>query len=339
MDTKFLPASTDPDEIQWIMQLASDFSSCDAYRQYALWLDKRDRQKADFIRAVERAFFDHRDAGSFPTPSSDDEVWLNSIGFRLLSGILELNLLSATKTIFTWTRPIVTIRTVSTDESSLPVGTSKFGGRPDVPDGFVWPKCNLGPMGFMGQIAFKDIRHSQATARFGLPADGLLLLFVFQGDGVQPGVVDRHGDHWREIEGLTRGIFVNGGTRLHRHTPEVELDEWNELLPCCALHMADGLDLPEAKDTEDAVLIAADEDWQVSDLRNKINQAEHWLMGYPVHGRTDNTSPGKDWTGLITLGSDNNLGWNWCDGEHLDVYIQRDSIIDGTFASIYGYAS
>jgi uncharacterized protein YwqG len=339
MNTTFLPASTDVDEVQWITQLASDFGSRHAYKQYALWLEERNRQKADCIRAVERAFFEHRDAGGFPAPNSDSEVWLNSIGLQLLSGILELNLLSTMKAIFEWTRPIVTIETVPTDESSIPVGTSKFGGRPDVPNGFAWPKCDLGPMGFMGQIAFKNLRHSQATSRFGLPTDGLLLLFVFQGDGIQPGVVERRGDRWREIEGLTRGIFVKGGIRLHRHAPEVKLDEWNELLPCCALHMADGLDLPKAKDTEDAVLIAADEDWQVSDLRNKINQSEHWLMGYPVHGRTDNTSPGKDWTGLITLGSDDNLGWNWCDGEHLDVYIHGESIKDGTFAKIYGYAS
>jgi len=339
MNTMFMPASTDADEIKWIEQLAANFGSRDAFRQYALWLDERNRQKADCVRAVESAFFEHADTSSFPTAGANSEVWLNSIGVRLLSGMLELKLTSAARPIFEWTRPVVTIKTVPTDESSMTVGTSKFGGRPDVPDGFAWPECDLGPMGFMGQIAFHDIRHSQATARFVLPADGMLSLFVFQDDGIQPGVLERHGDRWREIEGLTRAIFVPGGTRLHRHTPEVELSEWNELLPCCALQMADGLDLPEAKDTEDALLIAADEDRQISELRNKINQSEHWLMGYPVHGRTDNTSPGKDWTGLITLGSDDNLRWNWCDGEHLDVYIHGDSIKDGTFAQVYGYAS
>lgn len=80
----------------------------------------------------------------------------------------------------------------------------------------------------------------------------------------------------------------------------------------------------------------------IHNLRSKLMLLRPGLssmMGYPIHGRTSNTSPGPDWLSLFTLGSDDNLSWSWCDGQHLDVYIHVDSLKNRTFERVYGYAS
>ena len=48
-----------------------------------------------------------------------------------------------------------------THEDQIPIGSSKFGGSPDVPAGFVWPQTshpqNPAHMEFVGQIQLSDL--------------------------------------------------------------------------------------------------------------------------------------------------------------------------------------
>ena len=222
------------------------------------------------------------------------------------------------------------------------MGTSKFGGLPDVPQGFQWPTCSRGPLGFAAQINFAEIAHSQATARFGLPKSGIMLVFAYtDGDeGIEPGVLEKVNGKFQEIPALTQIVYVRDTAKLHRHQPKVQLSEFNQVLPSYALRMRDSLDLPRADDVTNKkeILDAVGQIYKDDLLRYKINKSTHWLMGYSVHGRTDNTSPGPNWRNLMTLGS-GDPGWSWCDGEHLDIYIHRDLLKDGTFKKIYGYAA
>ena len=48
-------------------------------------------------------------------------------------------------------RPTVGIRTKSSDDKNLKVGTSKIGGKPDLPKNFEWPKADGKPMLFCAQ--------------------------------------------------------------------------------------------------------------------------------------------------------------------------------------------
>jgi uncharacterized protein YwqG len=48
-------------------------------------------------------------------------------------------------------------RTPVADDSKIPVGSSKFGGAPDVPAGFVWPHWQKKPLTFMAQIRLADV--------------------------------------------------------------------------------------------------------------------------------------------------------------------------------------
>ena len=60
------------------------------------------------------------------------------------------------------------------DGEEVPVGASKFGGRPDLPPDYAWPRCEDGFLEFIGQINLSelpDVPHA-------LPTSGLLSLFA-----------------------------------------------------------------------------------------------------------------------------------------------------------------
>jgi uncharacterized protein YwqG len=66
-------------------------------------------------------------------------------------------------------------------DSRLVVGSSRLGGQPDLPDGFMWPSVKEKPMSFIAQICLEDI------AGFGpaqnLPSSGTLSFFYDSSQG------------------------------------------------------------------------------------------------------------------------------------------------------------
>ncbi|HUR54326.1 MAG TPA: DUF1963 domain-containing protein [Gemmataceae bacterium] len=105
-------------------------------------------------------------------------------------------------------RPCVNAESARRPDRAIPVGHSKLGGRPDVPDGFEWPARRGVPCWFLAQIDLAALRRPAAplpsraasavrrpvrrpTARpldagFRLPRAGLLSFF-YHDDGGPPG--------------------------------------------------------------------------------------------------------------------------------------------------------
>lgn len=50
---------------------------------------------------------------------------------------------------------------------------SRYGGKPDVPEGFVWPWANAEPLDFLAQVALEEL----PDVNHGLPREGTLLFF------------------------------------------------------------------------------------------------------------------------------------------------------------------
>ncbi|WP_390821199.1 DUF1963 domain-containing protein [Tuwongella immobilis] len=238
-----------------------------------------------------------------------------------------------------WVRPIVTITAQECSLASLPLGESRFLGAPDLPAGFSWPVCAHGPLIFQAQINLSDLRHSVATHRFGLPSDGWLVLFAFDDEitGYQPGVVSRGADRvYKEVPDLTLLTYIPASAELVRFALPTGMRPWNHADFACSLTFGESLDIPWGYDTDDPRL----HDEGVSEWMASMRGG--WgckLMGYPWHGRTENTSPGPDWRNLITLGSIQETGWSWCDGQHLDVYVHEDGLRNRSFHPFYGYAA
>lgn len=63
------------------------------------------------------------------------------------------------------------------DEDSLPVGTSKLGGRPDLPLNIEWPLSGFDqPMEFIGQFNLEEVHQADVAGQ--MPTKGVVFLFL-----------------------------------------------------------------------------------------------------------------------------------------------------------------
>ncbi len=335
-------ATHNPEETKLLSRITDNLSNPDAYAEYADWLSVSDPETAAFVRA-------YSDCISNGTTPPDDtprnQSWLNLLGvtmgrdydcwFDLCSEIPEAERRLAES----WIRPIVTMLPRVSTLAEIPLGASRFLGAPDLPKGFDWPTCAHGSLHFQAQINLHEIRTSVATYRYGLPTEGWLVLFAFDDceTGIQPGVVEKGDDGaWRQIPDLTHLIYLPASTKLERTKVPPDTIHWKGEDHVCKVFFGETLDLPSARDTEDPRLINS----PIADLIDQ--QRGRWrskLMGYPMHSRTDNTSPGPDWLNLFTFGSDDQTEWSWCDGCFLDVYVRGDGFTNRSFAPFFGYAA
>jgi uncharacterized protein YwqG len=72
-------------------------------------------------------------------------------------------------------RPAIALSATRLVDEEIPLGASKFGGAPDVPEGFVWPTWNEKPLGFLAQINLEEVGPFDVEKQ--LPQSGLLSFF------------------------------------------------------------------------------------------------------------------------------------------------------------------
>jgi len=75
--------------------------------------------------------------------------------------------------------PMVRIYAKPAEDEAIPIGASKLGGQPDLPEGVEWPAWHE-PMGFLGQFNLAEVAPHDTEAA--LPTAGLLSFF-FETDG------------------------------------------------------------------------------------------------------------------------------------------------------------
>lgn len=337
-------ATLDILEATLLSRISEKFAQRETFAEYANWLSDVDAEASAFVRAYSEHAFDGSPIP--PRVPHRSDAWHRMLGYSIgetgrswHESILEVPVPART-VVESLVRPIVTMAAHVCTVAELPLGGSRFLGAPDLPEEFTWPRCARGPLRFQAQIDLRDLRHSVATQRYGLPVDGWLVLFAFDDDGetgIQPGIVDRDDEgNWTEIPDLTHVAYIPGSAQLVRFPIPAETVSWKGEDFACIVTFGESLDVPWAADTDDHQLKDNDvADW-MDDMRGGWVSK---LMGYPMHCRTDNTSPGPDWLNLFTLGSDDETGWSWCDGEHLDVFVHGDGLKNRSFRPFYGYAA
>jgi uncharacterized protein YwqG len=189
--------------------------------------------------------------------------------------------------------------------------TSRFGGVPLVPQGFVWPTHDTGEYLFLGQINFSEISHTQQS----LPKTGLLSLFyasddegeVFWGDN---GYI--LGYFFPDLEGLTLSPEGNPKSKSKKMT------------------FQEGVSIPLHEELRS--------DWPFDtdvfyDLRDLKSASEDYLLGYPSHySLAYDPTPGEDWVSLLTLTSHDELDWCWHDGDKLMIFIEKEKLAKQDFS-------
>jgi len=267
-------------EAKLLSRISENLFQRETFAEYVTWLSAIDPKATAFVRAYSKHAFDglpipapvlhrssawHRMLGySIDSMPSRSSAWLRKLGISSggakhswhqntgkISG-------PALRAVESWVRPIVTMVAEESTVTALPLGSSRFLGAPDLPAGFTWPMCGLGPLRFQAQIDLRELRHSVTTQRYGLPADGWLVLFAFDDDGqtgIQPGVVERDSEgSLREIPGLTLVAYIPASAELLRFRVPAETVSCKGADFVCRVKFGEALDVPSAADTEDRQL-------------------------------------------------------------------------------------
>ena len=267
---------------------------------------------------------------------------------------------NAAENILKMVRPCYRIERTLTTEDNLSIGTSRFGGSPDVPDGFEWPICGGGKnpeaMEFVGQLRLKDL---PAGVSEPLPRDGLLSFFTrwsesrvfFYPEGTS---LTRALSPNPPVAAPPSGFFKSLFAELKRNP-----DPHKTYRPC-ALTFVPALSLPDGSSSliEDLQLSHADaESYMESVLDHPVTQ--HQMFGYatPVQNemelecdyvrkgqemRWDSSrdrfiSATHDWILLLQIDTDDypeGPGWMWGDAGMVYFWIHRDDLVSGFFDKV-----
>lgn len=260
-------------------------------------------------------------------------------------------------------RPAADLRSTRTDDSSIPVGASKFAGSPDVPIGFEWPTKEKRPLAFLAQINFQQI---PALGGGVAPPDGLGTLLFFYDLEEQPwGFDPKHAGGWRVIH-------VPPDTAIKRYEPPpgTFADQMHSSVvdarPSLSLKWHTPHDIPELGDD------TPDDHWEhMDELIKSVHGADPlWVhdmsrvFGYPdvrqspMEGECQLASNGincgssllfidsirakflekgvKDWQLLAQFGSvQDGPGWEWADVGYLYFWIRRQELEELDFDNVW----
>jgi len=232
MEAQLSVAATLPGEFDHLAAVIASMQDHAKKRVYANWLIQQGDPRGAFVNDV----LDHWDRGTpeLPTNDSLNMVWQRTSGITLMQKLRSEKLDGLVK-LFDVARPALMINP-KLAERELPVGTSKFGGAPDLVEGEAWPEFNGNLHSFICQINLAEIASTQVSRK--LPPKGLLSFFIFD-DPIESGQPGADGE-----PGAWKVLFAPDVNALHRKPPHKAFDEGNFLAPECELEFEETLDLP-----------------------------------------------------------------------------------------------
>jgi uncharacterized protein (TIGR02996 family) len=310
-------------ESDWLTRIVSNLADDELKLVYADWLEDREDERAQFLRAFVAA---SRTMKRKAFPSADDlpEEWLELIGFRLLQRIAVEKTPALKGPVLRFARPALRLKQSDAGEPTL--GASKIGGLPDLPPGFRWPigdDCRAtyndsttgvrDLAGFVAQINFAEIAHTQAM--HGLPATGLLSFWCFQ---------DMEHD-CPDIVGVKVAYFPDA-TRLRRTESPAQLIGGNEVMPVVRLTFEETLDLPEPRGALWYQDLIPDPEVEYEVLEELRTRNFRNFLGYGRSTSGGDPTPSRDWRHLIVL--------NNAPGCQLHIQLHQDDLAALNFDAI-----
>lgn len=255
-------------------------------------------------------------------------------------------------------KPCVHImRTPLNDLDTLPIGASRLGGNPDLPDGFSWSFYKHDPLTFIAQFRLSEIAPYDPDSL--LPSRGLLYFFFLKDSLLWGNYEDR--DRWSVV------YIENEDIKLIR-TPhpivEAELTHIDSL-PAHKITLLSRLSLPILQYGEDQYFdlnFESDEEleayWKLQKSLLPEPEVRHQILGYPIciqhHVEWEcvlNSQPEdkrerlqedlnkvenryramQDWQFLFQIDTDDSLKVMWGDVGTLYVCIPKVSLTQGHF--------
>jgi uncharacterized protein YwqG len=267
---------------------------------------------------------------------------------------------SIAETIRGLVRPCYRLTPTPVSDEPLPIGTSRFGGLPDVATGFVWPTLATSKepavMEFVGQIKVQDLPSPVPEA---LPPQGLLLFFTRWGEGrvffypegtpLQRAVSPRP-----PVAAAPTGILQKIFPGLARKP------EPHRAYRPCTLTFAAGVSLPDGSSSliGQLGLSHADAESYVESVLEPLPDIQHQMFGYssPVQNEMElecdflrrheemewNSPPARfvsatrDWILLLQVDTDekDGPGWMWGDAGIVYFWIHREDLAARAFDKV-----
>lgn len=249
--------------------------------------------------------------------------------------------------------PVTRLKATRADAAAIAVGGTHFGGAPDVPKGFIWPKLGEVPLAFLAQIRLQDV---PAVSRGDLPETGWLLFFYEMEKG-------SWGFDPKDRETF-RVVFFDGPQEsLQRAALPSTLPASGRGLQWSAVSLTPGVSLPDPSDDVfkalgiDLSADGAQESYLA--LANRVagigpDDAYHHLLGYPqiiqddmrsevqlasrgvyMGSGQDESDPrmkelaagAADWELLLQLDTDEGApGWMWGDMGTVYFWIRKQDL-------------
>lgn len=324
-----------PGELPLLMEAVNQLDSDVAISIYADWLEERGDPRGQFLREYLQ-FLKDPQRPNLPE-NTLPRAWLALMGATLAQALrwYELDLLRPY--LISHLKPCVTFTAEVESDDALPVGCTKIGGLPDLPEDTEWPSGidydspnpdQLESLRFMVQIRLADFENTMIRGEF--PADGLLSLFSVEYP--RPGFPSRM-------------IYTPPGVPLVRRTPPEE-PELRAINPACKVTAREWMCLYgyHHVDEEPALAdffakFANMEPWErpLNNVPTQLNpdwQVDMQVLGpMPGTSAADDPAPGPDWRILLfTYEGNPDLGWEW--GSATYWFIRKSDLQSGRFDEI-----
>lgn len=196
----------------------------------------------------------------------------------------------------------VNITRKDADADSIPIGTSKIGGQPDVPtpETFEWPECKGQPMTFVTQINFEELHPFDRDGVF--PDKGMLYFFFY---------VDSEDFRYPERRDEYETVFLPEADDVSKLQPmpfPESLPKAVHLVPC-DLHFASDFTLPAFPNfkfkgkgfSPDDIARLGEADALICGVTGRTPTDEYWMLGEP---QTLESDVYKDWSEHALNGSE-----------------------------------
>jgi uncharacterized protein (TIGR02996 family) len=304
-----------PGEADVLANVLADLSDHDAKLVYADWLEERGDKRGPLLRDFVTAY---RARKKWPALKPAPPVWRELVGLTLMAQFRGTPLESHTDRLLARARPALACASDEAPEKALAVGASKYGGRPDLPPAAKWPRLRGAPLAFLGQFNLAEL-HASPVARE-LPGAGILSVFAAH---------DEEGGNDDFPKGSWRLFYFPDASQLARREFDSDLPDESRF-PSCRLWFTEWLTLPSEDSPWGKGLFAESEAADAyADLFVDRALGDH-ILGHPFPIQGDILGK-KTVRHLLTVGGNDDTGWEWGDGGALYFTLDEKHLRAGKF--------
>jgi uncharacterized protein YwqG len=242
----------------------------------------------------------------------------------------------------------IRLETTKIDESAIPIGQSKIGGSPDLPSDISWFDDNGYPLSFVAQINCSEASTTDLEKR--LPSHGILYFFFDQNQEAW-GYIPEHKNGFKVFYSAQEGHLERKtspsllspenffGTYKIEFQPEISLPYWEydflvKNLPPDILQIYSSMAFQLRKERINKLLGHSDT------LQYPMESTCEWVsLGHKeaemskidANALNDTLKNKMDWTLLLQIDSNTDIGMLWGDMGKLYFWIKKDDLAQQKF--------